>query len=256
MYRAFNIPDLKMPDSFQQLGKVITAVNSTNVKSALDAFIGNGGVLQGDKMLQHWFPKIKAEVFISHSHKDRQLAVGLAGWLRKQFGLMSFVDSCVWGHADSLLKQIDDSFCKSDDRKSYDYDKCKSSAGHVHMMLSSALSTMIDATECVIFLNTPRSITAPESVSKTASPWLFYELAMMRLIRRRSPGDHRPIVKIENFSQKAAAAANEITIHYEADLSALTKISVDQLNAWNGNWAKSIKSGCALDELYDLLPLS
>lgn len=43
-----------------------------------------------------WFPQIKADVFISHSHSDEKLAIIFAGWLYNAFGLTAFIDSCVW----------------------------------------------------------------------------------------------------------------------------------------------------------------
>jgi hypothetical protein len=35
---------------------------------------------------------------------------------------------------------------------------------------------MIDNTECLVFLNTPNSITSQGVVKRTHSPWLFMEL--------------------------------------------------------------------------------
>ena len=62
-------------------------------------------------MQANWFPQIKADIFISHSHKDKGLALALAGWLEETFGLTAFIDSCVWGYANKLLKMIDDEYC-------------------------------------------------------------------------------------------------------------------------------------------------
>ena len=62
-------------------------------------------------MQANWFPQIKADIFISHSHKDEDLALALAGWLKVSFGLTAFIDSCVWGYANDLLKMIDYKYC-------------------------------------------------------------------------------------------------------------------------------------------------
>ena len=60
--------------------------------------IPDGVAIQND-----WFPEINADIFISHSHSDRDLANGIAGWINQKFGLRCFIDSNVWGHADSAL---------------------------------------------------------------------------------------------------------------------------------------------------------
>lgn len=53
----------------------------------------------------------------------------------------------------------------------------------VHMMLSSALSTMIDKCECVFFLNTPSSLNLNK---KTESPWIYYELNIADVVQKKS----------------------------------------------------------------------
>ncbi|HTF28713.1 MAG TPA: hypothetical protein VK625_07705, partial [Flavitalea sp.] len=98
--------------------------------------------------------------FISHSHSDKEKAIALSGYLFHEFDLRSFVDSCVWGYANDLLKLINDKYCKSLDGKLYDYNKTVFSSSHVHMMLSSAISSMMDRTECLFFYNSPKSISA------------------------------------------------------------------------------------------------
>lgn len=60
--------------------------------------IPDGVAIQND-----WFPEINADIFISHSHSDRDLANGIAGWINQKFGLRCFIDSNVWGHADMIL---------------------------------------------------------------------------------------------------------------------------------------------------------
>jgi hypothetical protein len=63
--------------------------------------------LKANLLIAQWFPYINADIFISHSHKDYNDVVCLAGWLEEKFGLTAFVDSSVWGYSDRLLKLID-----------------------------------------------------------------------------------------------------------------------------------------------------
>jgi hypothetical protein len=202
-------------------------------------------------MSAQWFPEIKADVFISHSHRDRRLALELAGWLSTTLRITPFVDSDVWGNSDYLLREIDDALCWSAERGVYSYERRNESTSHVHMMLATALSKMIDATECVLFINTPNSITPAEAVEKTLSPWIFYELATVAQTRRRSPMDHRAVVKETTFAQKKAL--DEVLIEYDVNLSSLTIIDADVLNAWKSQFQETLPD-FALDILYELAP--
>jgi len=81
--------------------------------------------LNGNEIMKEWFPIItkKFDIFLSHSHKDIELALIIAGILKKRHNLEVFVDYIVWGNYINLLKSIDDNFCKSNDKKNgiYDY---------------------------------------------------------------------------------------------------------------------------------------
>ena len=78
---------------------------------SVEKHIKENDKIDGTKMQENWFPKVDADIFISHSHKDENLAKGLAGWLYKEFGLEAFIDSCVWGYANDLLLEIDKKYC-------------------------------------------------------------------------------------------------------------------------------------------------
>lgn len=53
------------------------------------------------------------------------------------------------------------------------------------MIFSVALTQMIDNTECLFFQNTPNSITPNATINHTESPWIYFEIAMSRLIRKK-----------------------------------------------------------------------
>jgi hypothetical protein len=59
------------------------------------------------------------------------------------------------------------------------------------MMLSTALSMMIDKAECLFFLNTPNSIQATEAIDRTKSPWIYHEISISSLIRKRRLSEYR-----------------------------------------------------------------
>ena len=179
MYRGFNLlleKNYFKKDHFeylQEVGLDRLLCQKTTIEKIINSFIKDDASLDGSKMQANWFPQIKADIFISHSHKDEKLALALGGWLKETFGLTAFIDSCVWGYSNYLLKLIDDVYCRNINRNSYDYDKRNYSTSHVHMMLSVALTQMIDNTECLFFLNTPNSITPDTIINQTESPWIY-----------------------------------------------------------------------------------
>ena len=114
MYRGFNLlleENCFEQDDFKKLQEVgfkSISHQKTIIIEKINSFVGDNGSLDGSKMQANWFPQIKADIFISHSHKDENLALALAGWLKVTFGLSVFIDSCVWGYANDLLRIIDD----------------------------------------------------------------------------------------------------------------------------------------------------
>lgn len=110
--------------------------------------------INGSQIQEHCFPNIEADIFLSHSHKDRDLANALAGWINESFGLKVFVDSNVWDYSRELLDEINSRY--SNERPNgnngylYDHESCCKASEHVNTMLSVALHSMIDKVECVI----------------------------------------------------------------------------------------------------------
>lgn len=221
----------------------------------LDQFI-NGGEIAGDALKKHWFSDVSPHVFISHSHKDEALAMGLAGYLL-DIGIEPFVDSLVWGNSNSLLQSIDNSFCLDDEKKYYIYQSRNYSTSHVHMMLASALAETIDRADAVIFLNTPNSIEAKSAKNAgddvTASPWIYHELVTTKLVRRQGFGGRdrvRPALEhaFDHAHVEKRVEANLKVLHKPPmdHLVDLTHQSLAQVKA------KQMRGLAALDLLYTL----
>ena len=201
--------------------------------------IGESGVIDGTKLQNDWFPQINCDIFISHSHKDEDLAIALAGWLYETFKLDSFIDSCIWGYADDLLKIIDEEHCKNAN-KSYNYKLRNYSTSHVHMMLNMALMQMIDKSECLFFLNTPNSIDLSNIETRTLSPWIYSEIGISQMIEKKR-------IRTKCFS----TLDESLKVSYLLDLSHLQSINHHKLLEWNN--CGLIKES-ALDQLYTILP--
>jgi len=253
MYKGFNLTDLKFNGSIEELikkGSDVCSETSTSIRASLQSFLG-ADALDGSKLQEHWFPKIAADVFISHSHADQELAFALAGWLSETFQLKPFIDSAVWGYSDELLKAIDGEYCWDKIRQVYRYEDRNKSTSHVHMMLSTALGQMIDSTECLIFLNTPKSITTKGAMDKTHSPWLLAEIVMATTMRREIPRRFQKAAHLhEDFSAKGGMKKEaSLKIEYKVDLSPFATITNNTLIQWKN---KNGKGTQALDNLYQI----
>lgn len=257
MHASFNLdPKQEKWSEFLSTGRTIHKNNKAIIENELDRFKNADDVLQAEDIIKNWFPKIEADVFLSHSHKDEDLIIGLAGWLKENFGLKSFIDSEVWGYADNLLKVIDDNYCKNKLEKTYNYNLRNRSTSHVHMMLSTALTEMIDRCECIIFVNTQNSFTPVDYLNnegRTESPWIYSEIAMTRMIRQRTPEEHRPVPTMDSVSASLEhmTESRQLRISYPAELFHLTQLSTRDLNRWQE--AEKLKnSRHPLDSLYKM----
>lgn len=260
-------------------GKKIYENHEALTTKSLKEFIYDNGHIDGSAMKSNWFQIKDVDVFISHSHQDITKVKAFAGWLYDEFNLTAFIDSCVWGYCDDLLRQIDNEHCKKEDGKTYDYNLRNYTTSHVHMMLSTALTEMIDKTECIMFYNTPNSVSLADDLEMlknekrkvTLSPWIYHELATTSLLRICKPTRTIPI--LENVViHKAYSERNDLNIEYNIDkyLEEMISIESDELISWRENYAiltHKIDGDCIpnimgnenihpLDVLYNLTILS
>lgn len=233
MYRGFQVKLHQSAQIFDgefedylQAGRKLLKKHQSEVQSVLDNFLLSDGSIDGSRMQENWFPQIKADIFISHSHQDENLAIALAGWLYQKFGLESFIDSCVWGYADYLLKLLSETYHEySDPRDFISLHRFVSS--HVDMMLSVALNQMLDNTECLFFLNTPKSISIDAPIEETtSSPWIYSEIAMSRLIRKQIPE------RLERVLNESLNTFSRKPIRYRLPMDHLLVVSAQDMLDW------------------------
>lgn len=233
-------------DNYLDKGKEIYANHETMAKKRLKEFIYENGHIDGTALKNNWFEIENVDVFISHSHKDINKVKAFAGWLYMKFGLTAFIDSCVWGYCNDLLREIDNFYCYNEDGKTYNYNLRNYTTSHVHMMLSTALSEMINSTECIMFYNTPNSVSIvadlevikQEGKKVTLSPWIYHELAMTSLLGRCIPKRNMKIVK--NFLEHTAfSETNTINIDHDIDqyLNDMVTITSKELKKWERSYA-------------------
>lgn len=241
---------------YLEAGKSIYSKHEKEVQACLSEYITEDGVINGTDLKEHWFSISKKDVFISHSHKDINKVIAFAGWLKTNFGLEAFIDSCSWGYCDELLNKIDKKYCYNPKTNTYNYTLRNYTTSHVHMMLSTALTEMINNTECIFFFNTPNSINLSEELDNvekkqsTVSPWIYHELSVSTMVQI-TPPPRRSFI-LEHCDNSYSFSASGVTISYDVDkqLKSMIPITDDQMRKWA---VEHDKQKHALDELYKLV---
>lgn len=231
---------------------------SDQIKSELAEIIYKNGKIDADAIQKEWFPTLKADIFISHSHKDLSIAKAVAGWLKEKLNLSAFIDYYAWGCCDELLKKIDDLYCKNKDN-TYNYQLRNFTTSHVHTILSNALTKIINNTECILFINTPESVSVEKSIldvkehKTTTSPWIFHELSISSSLPQIKPKrlqkSHSLFENIENIRD------SKPSIEYTIDEQLKSFYSMSELDF--EEWAEeaSKRSSHPLDVLYKIIKL-
>lgn len=256
MFCGFNIrlteQDIIAP-IFLKYGQELFEQQKSEASKSLKSYITDGGMLSEKKIEEDWFPGYKADVFLSHSHKDEKLVIAFAGWLHEIFGITAFIDSCVWGYSDELLKLIDKKYCVSKRKPdgsidTYDYSKRNNSTAHVHMILNSALMKMIDSTECLMFINTPNSLLVDDVIegTSTASPWIYSELLTSRLIEHKKLSEYRMQPILEH-----AERYDSLAVRYDVKTDHLIDLPEGALLEW-WQYHKNSNPQKSLDALYKM----
>lgn len=261
MFKGFNL-SLDNTDELESSHEYsnILKRREQNIQSSLDKYLMSDGSIDASQLSLAWFPEITSpHVFISHSHRDVELAKKLANWLYDKFKIMSFIDSEVWGYSENLLKQIDEKYAYKPESNTYQYSIRNLTTSHVHMMLSSALNSMINQSECLIFLNTNNAISdittlGYDNKDRTSSPWIMSELHTSAIINKKMNSRREHLTKaagLESRSLEESVMDSSLPkFEYAVDLNHLHKLDKSALIRWSNN--TSDKEYYALTELYNL----
>lgn len=251
MYKGFN---LELNDSVYELDVTddylsILSEQKENIKKSLRDVYFKDGTIDAEKLKEAWFPSFDGiHVFISHAHSDVKFAERLACWLYDKFQIKSFIDSHVWGHANNLLREIDDKYAKFPSGISYSYEVRNRTTSNVHMLLSTALNRMMDQCETLLFINTDKSISKLDvfdetdyvDEDRTLSPWIMSELATSRIIEKKEvisrerlileAGNEnwQPVLKSLSKNRKMP----EFKVSHKVELEHLYKINQDDITKW------------------------
>lgn len=210
------------------------------VATDLSRYVKPNGTVDASSIVEDWFPRIDADIFVSHSHSDKPLAELFVGWLDATFGLRAFIDSSVWLGIDSLQSEIDRKYCFNKTTGLFDYERRNKSTAHVHMMLGTALAKMIRETSCFFFIGTPNSLSARGSVNgdpSTMSPWIYFELALSAMLQPP---------KMTKVAAQLEEMYKSMSFEYAAETRHLQALGVSTLRQW--------RSTCDADATTQPLP--
>ena len=262
MFSGFNV-DLNesffAPESLSDLRK-IGSNHLLGVKKVYDETLKKykkGTGLSAALIENDWFPEIKADVFISHLHTDKNLVEAFVGWLHRHFQLRCFIDSHVWNHANELIACLDQKYsdpATEDNVTYYSYDKSNKVCEHANMMLAVALQKMIDRTESLFFVNAgnaPHLIDGDE-INETYSPWIYTEIACANMVRKK------PLIAYRSYKQPLRKRQSDVDamleclqISYPLNLKGLESLDEEKLDAWELECKRHVYEH-PLDALYTI----
>lgn len=233
-------------EEYIEIGEQHLNSQINDYKNGLNQYVHNG-TINGSELQSGIFPTVDADIFISHSHNDKNLANALAGWLHEDFGLDVFIDSNVWGYSEELLEIINSKYSNkrrdTDRGYLYDHQACNIASQHVNIMLSIALQKMIDKVECIMLLNTDNSISVfnddDKQFNSTYSPWIYSEIICTQIVRKKSLLYYRDYSKLchanESVSEEYRSCFS-LEIAYNVSLLHLTELDTNDLDEWDLNW--------------------
>ncbi|WQS93073.1 toll/interleukin-1 receptor domain-containing protein [Helicobacter pylori] len=131
----------------------------------------DGIILNHDKIKEAFFspfkPQLKnAQVFLSHSHADKNKALKVKGYLESETNRRVFIDSLFWDYKNNVLKEM----------KKHHIDVSKIEDAFT-LILRESLQDMIEKCPYFVFLESKNSVSLNQDLSRiTYSAWIYEEL--------------------------------------------------------------------------------
>ncbi|RVZ43639.1 toll/interleukin-1 receptor domain-containing protein [Helicobacter pylori] len=146
-------------------------------------------VLNRNKIKEAFFspfkPQLKtAQVFLSHSHADRNKALEVKNYLENQTKRKVFIDSLFWDYKDDVLNEL------------AEYDDISKIEDAFTLILRESLQDVIEKCPYFVFLQSKNSVSFNQDLLKiTYSAWIYEELRIAHSISSES----RLTIVMESF---------------------------------------------------------
>lgn len=176
--------------------------------------------IDAQKVMTSIFKCKKKDIFMSFSHKDIDLVLGLSKYIYDSIGLTCFIDSEQWGNIGDIRCKLIKTYARNkegiiDEDESY----------NISTNLSTILRSRLDdeMSKCIYFLfvDTPNSIKENKNklLFNTSSNWLFEENKMQKAIKKRAA----------KYS-KTLRHSKKINFNYKIDLSDFVLIHLKDID--------------------------
>ncbi len=153
----------------------------------------DGTILNHDKVKEAFFspfkPQLKnAQVFLSHSHADKNKALKVKNYLESETNRRVFIDSLFWDYKDDVLNEL------------AEYDDTSKIKDAFTLILRESLQDMIEKCPYFVFLQSSNSVSNQwlsrnqDLLKITYSAWIYEELKIAHSI-----SESRPIPMMESM---------------------------------------------------------
>ncbi|EMG86926.1 hypothetical protein HMPREF1396_00886 [Helicobacter pylori GAM114Ai] len=130
-------------------------------------------------------PQLKTvQVFLSHSHADKNKALGVKDYLENQTKCKVFIDSLFWDYKDDVLNEL------------AEYDDISKIEDAFTLILRESLQDMIEKCPYFVFLQSSNSVSFNQNLLKiTYSAWIYEELKIAHSISAISESHLIPMME-------------------------------------------------------------
>ncbi|WQT53391.1 toll/interleukin-1 receptor domain-containing protein [Helicobacter pylori] len=137
-------------------------------------------ILNHNKIKEAFFspfkPQLKsAQVFLSHSHADKNKALKVKNYLESETNHRVFIDSLFWDYKDDVLNEL------------AKYDDTSKIEDAFMLILRESLQDMIEKYPYFVFLQSNNSVSNQGLSCTTYSAWIYEELKIAHSIRESHP---------------------------------------------------------------------
>ncbi|RVZ49658.1 toll/interleukin-1 receptor domain-containing protein [Helicobacter pylori] len=144
-------------------------------------------ILNHNKIKEAFFspfePQLKnAQVFLSHSHADKDKSLEVKNYLENQTKRKVFIDSLFWDYKDDVLNKL------------AEYDDVSKIEDAFTLILRESLQDMIEKCPYFVFLQSKNSVSNQGLSQITYSAWIYEELKITHSI-----SESRPIPMMESM---------------------------------------------------------